>query len=100
MYERDGLGVRETGLDQRVGADSVDGLLVGAVDVHEPLAQVRVGREWPSRGFEKLLAGLGDCRFRWFFQSGCLLSGIQGSVRVCGCYQARNQLAEGDSVGE
>ena len=29
-------------LDQRVGADRVDGLLIGAVDVHEPLAQFRV----------------------------------------------------------
>ena len=76
--------------DHRVLGYRVDGLLVDAVDLNQPLPQFRVGREGLGCGFCETLLGCCDGIFRWVIQTGGLLRLFQRGVGVGGVQQVRH----------
>ena len=77
-----------------VGAHRVDGLLVGAMDVHQALSKVWVRGEGPGSVLHQLPPGLRDRRFGRIGLPRCLLGGVQGGVRVCGGDQTGYEVLE------
>ena len=94
LHDRHCLVAREPGLYDTIGAHRVDGLLVGSMDVHQPLPQVGIRREGPGGVLQQLATSLGDRRFGRFVLPCRVPGGFQGGARVGGFHQVGDEFLE------